>query len=83
MHGGVAAILLLLAAAPLICAVDFVFYYRLARQRPSFVWLVAFALPWGVLVLAAAAGVNAMMPVAFVLAGALSFAWLVRRNRRR
>ena len=83
MDVGVAIVLLALAAAPLICGVDFVFYSRAAKQRPSLVWLGGFLLPWVLLIFASAFRSRALLPFAFLAAAAITLGWFKRRNRRR
>ena len=77
------ALLFVLAVAPLVCAVNFAFYRRVARHRPRYLWLAGFGLPWLTLVVAAASGARVLFPLAFLLAGVVSVGWVVRRWRIR
>jgi hypothetical protein len=83
IQGPAALVLLALALAPLLCAVDFAYYRRAARQKPSFAWPFAFGLSWALLVGGAAFHANVLLPIAFLLAGLFSSAWLVKRWRGR
>jgi hypothetical protein len=83
MPGWIAVILFVVAVAPLVCLVDFAFHRGVARQAPSSAWVVAWLLPWALLVTAAASQVRALLPLSFVLAGLVAVAWLIRRTRGR
>jgi len=83
MQAPAALVLFVLAVAPLVCAVDFGFYRRLARHKPKALWPVGFVSPWVLLVTAAASGARVLFPVALLLAGVVSVAWIIRRWRIR
>ncbi len=83
MQAPVALVIFVLAVAPLVCAVDFAFYRKVARHRPKLPWLAGFGLPWVLLVTAAASGARVLFPVALLLGGAVTLGWIVRRWRVR
>ncbi len=83
MQAGAAIVMFVFAVAPLVCAVDFGFFRPNARQKPSPLWMAGFALPWIFLVGAAGTGARVLFPVGFLLGGAMSAAWLLKRARAR
>ncbi len=83
MQAPVALLLFVLAVAPLVCAVDYAFYLRVARHKPKAMWPAGFVLPWVLLVTAAWSGARSLFPVALLLGGLVSVAWIVRRWRIR
>ncbi len=83
MHPGVAIVIFALAVAPLVCAVDFAFFHRAARYKPTYAWLPGLLLPFVLLVIAAAAHAPILSIVALLLSAGMSVAWLVRRRMRK
>lgn len=83
MQAPAALLIFVLAVAPLVCAVDFGFYRRVARHKPKVMWLAGFGVPWALLVTAAASGARVLFPVALLFGGAVTIAWTIRRWRIR
>ncbi len=83
MHPGVGLAIFALAVAPLVSAVDFGFYRRVARHKPSLAWLPGLLVPFVLLVIAAAAHAPVLSAVALALSAVTTIGWLVRRSRRR
>ncbi len=83
MHPAAGLVNVALAVAPLASAVDFGFYRRVARHKPSMAWLPGLLAPFALLVIAAAAHAPVLSAIALGLSAAMTVGWLVRRAQRR
>lgn len=69
MHASAALVLFMLVVAPIICAVDFGFYRKVARHKPNGLWRALFGVPLVLLVIAAVSGARVLFPIALLLGG--------------